>query len=1000
MQFPYDAELAEYLSRPNVSVIPLLEVDWDRDGTWDHPYSDMSGLISKVGVDFASIHGNIPSEVNAVVGTSSAVMTATLSGKDRDRSGLRASQLLSKYYDPSPLSAVRKEGTPIRYTRIVRLASGFRELRQFTGWISEYLIDEDTDLVTLTCSDVYDLQTSRVTLPRWAVGPGPNVNATVNANGDFAPLHPIDAAWVYGEVLMQAGRSIWPQPRGSDTVLHWSMAGSLIPSEGFGSLGNLTLTDWPHMLAYSNGSTGPAPFGADGKYGLGIQPLNQLEDTGNLNQVRASTNQLCTVPDRGSGSGPQYLVLSAWVKSNGSGSFVLSDCSDVSLMLGPYPGGPYGYIQWWISPGGVPRLDLYEPPGTGSSNANVLRTWDWGTNPIPAGWHFVEFGLNMTSSTVTPVMYIDGVAKSPGTSPSNNAAFKYLSNVKQADQTNASILHSYKTPMQHLSIHYGFAGYAQMSDADKNPPYARASNLGSVLNVNPYFETNVSDWTPSAATFVRSTAQFHQGTASGMLTPTGTGTAYTQSGKFAVKGGAKYYFSMWAMCNVSREVTLNVNWFDVNGVYLSTSTAGDTTVSLNVWTRVAGDSAAPPKAAFASLVPTIYGPTLPSQVLWIDEVTAQLRPIAPFRHSIDSNRLTNFPEIYNEYAWDVLRDAVEGELGVMFTREDGQLWMMSRADASLYGQLPIFDDPRFVVLSQWFTANPDLTYDPIDAQTGDKISAIKHNPSADTYRNTVSYTLALAKAIKAVVWSSSDSKQFFAPSGSTSLSKMIGLDDTVISLSGYINAVVATSTPNQPALDYSTMSAIDATNVNNPAAAGWGIGVYWQQNQRSVLILYGAGILSPGPVYIGAIVGGDSPNFQIGGLKIDRSDVQTFTTSDPNEVAARGTVLLDLGQHPWRQDANKASSITAGLVADTVAAVPVIQGLSVPLDPRRQLLDVIKLPPSDIVSGDMYAQVVGKRISDTPEVQRDEVDLRVLVAPSNDLYWDDGNWDEGSWASA
>src|SRR3982750_1733400 len=171
MQLPSDADLAEALAAPIVSIRPLLEFDWLRDCTFTSSvYADQSELVSSVDVDFASLPSDLPSEINTVVCSPSAVMTARLRGVETV-SGIFATQLWSKYYRPSPLFTFTKEGTPVRYSRVVQTKSGPRTIRQFTGWVSEYLLDEASDTVTLTCSDVYDLQTSLVTLPVWAIGP-------------------------------------------------------------------------------------------------------------------------------------------------------------------------------------------------------------------------------------------------------------------------------------------------------------------------------------------------------------------------------------------------------------------------------------------------------------------------------------------------------------------------------------------------------------------------------------------------------------------------------------------------------------------------------------------------------------------------------------------------------------------------------------------------------------------------------------------------------------
>ena len=146
------------------------------------------------------------------------------------------------------------------------------------------------------------------------------------------------------------------------------------------------------------------------------------------------------------------------------------------------------------------------------------------------------------------------------------------------------------------------------------------TTYGPNLNANPYFETDASNWTPSLATFVRTTAKAHQGAASGLLTPNGSGsTAYVQSEQAAVTAGGNYRVSAWVLCGTSRLVTLNVNWFDSTGAYLSTSSTGDSPVTLNVWTYLQGILSAPVGAAFGTVVPTLYSPATASDVLYIDE---------------------------------------------------------------------------------------------------------------------------------------------------------------------------------------------------------------------------------------------------------------------------------------------------------------------------------------------------------------------------------------------
>lgn len=109
---------------------------------------------------------------------------------------------------------------------------------------------------------------------------------------------------------------------------------------------------------------------------------------------------------------------------------------------------------------------------------------------------------------------------------------------------------------------------------------------GTTLNSNPFFETTVTPWTASggASTFVRSTAQFHEGAASGLLTPDGvTATVEARAENVTVTPTVTYRASAWVRCNLARTIGLNIIWRDGGGAVLSTSTTS-LAVSATTWT--------------------------------------------------------------------------------------------------------------------------------------------------------------------------------------------------------------------------------------------------------------------------------------------------------------------------------------------------------------------------------------------------------------------------------
>lgn len=857
MQFETDTDLEAAINGPALSIRPLLELDFGRDNTWSTTHANQSKLVSTVDIDFASIHGDLPAEINSVVGSSSGVMTVRLGGFS-DVAGMDATQLWSKYYTPSPLIGIEKEGTPIRYSRIVATAAGPKTIRQFTGWISEYVIDEVAGTVTLTCSDVYDLQTSLVALPVWARGPDIGAGGEAGPSGYLSTMTCIDVAWVYKYVLQNSGRSIWPMPR-TDAVAMWPCDGAMLPTVGeigcavdittiqaqYAALGDISL---PYTL--SDAPYGLTPYGSENPGG---------NDTVTAGFVHAAT--LMTVPDRG-GSDPNtlYIGFAGWFKSQYDGvtSPTFANPSYSMVTFGRDPGD--GYLIVKVYPFGGYELALYESSSSGSSNAGLTRTYSWvsSTNVIPSGWHYLEVWMQFTNSTISVGARIDGVTKVQTASPISTAAFKYFQGVKFESQTNTCSLFVYDTPMQHFQIYYGF-GTPAFQPKQRDPDYV------------------------------------------------------------------------------------------------------------------------------------VSGKTLPA------------------RTSSGTNWLTHLPDRANKNGWDILKEAVTGELGVLITREDGSVWCMGRDDAYMYGWLPVMGGNLNDVINQaveaglsfsWFGANADLLPSKVTDLSRAKISGLQYNPSADTFRNAISYHVDQTKMINAIVWSSSDPKQFYAPSGSTNLSKTIGLPSGTVSI--YNNTADTGITPNsnKPPLDQTSLSAIRADFQTTAASAGWLASVFWLSGQRSFRLGYGAGILSPSAVYVGAASGGDQANFQIGGWKYDSSDPFDeiwYRAVGPGSVAERGFVLLDLGTNDWRQYPPRLRKIFDGLLRDTIAAVPVMRNLSVPTDPRRQLLDVVRLPPSKIVSGDIYAQVVGKRISDTQDSAQDYIDVRALFGPVEAGYWDVSNWDQASW---
>jgi hypothetical protein len=146
---------------------------------------------------------------------------------------------------------------------------------------------------------------------------------------------------------------------------------------------------------------------------------------------------------------------------------------------------------------------------------------------------------------------------------------------------------------------------------------------GTTLNANPYFEVDASNWTALGGTFVRSTAQFHQGVASGLLTPDGvTVTVEARATSVPADVGGTYWASAWVRCAASRNVSVSINWRNAGGGFLSTSTS-TVAVTLNTWTLIDLVATAPASTGLAELSVSMGATPPVGHTLHIDE--AKLR---------------------------------------------------------------------------------------------------------------------------------------------------------------------------------------------------------------------------------------------------------------------------------------------------------------------------------------------------------------------------------------
>lgn len=129
----------------------------------------------------------------------------------------------------------------------------------------------------------------------------------------------------------------------------------------------------------------------------------------------------------------------------------------------------------------------------------------------------------------------------------------------------------------------------------------------SLINANPFFDTDASGWTAAAATITRSQTYVMphpRATASLRITPDGVtasgGANGTITAAASITPGATYVASMWVFSvNGWSDLRPSIDWYDSAGVFLSSGLGTATVVSSSVWTYIEQTLTAPANASRA-----------------------------------------------------------------------------------------------------------------------------------------------------------------------------------------------------------------------------------------------------------------------------------------------------------------------------------------------------------------------------------------------------------------
>lgn len=142
------------------------------------------------------------------------------------------------------------------------------------------------------------------------------------------------------------------------------------------------------------------------------------------------------------------------------------------------------------------------------------------------------------------------------------------------------------------------------------------------MTLDGTFESGVTGWTPTNATFVSSTSQHHAGTHSGLLTVTGSPTQAYFRGRVDVLAPQDYLASIWAYSVAGfANARHSVDWYTAGDVYIQTDSTVITALPAATWTELRFDVISPDNAAYGMFGGTLASSPTTGTAVFFDDFT-------------------------------------------------------------------------------------------------------------------------------------------------------------------------------------------------------------------------------------------------------------------------------------------------------------------------------------------------------------------------------------------
>lgn len=173
------------------------------------------------------------------------------------------------------------------------------------------------------------------------------------------------------------------------------------------------------------------------------------------------------------------------------------------------------------------------------------------------------------------------------------------------------------------NVSAGWTSFNKVAMAPPNAAYVAVRvSANAILNANPFFEANATNWTTTSGTIARDNTQAHQGAWSLKLTPDGTSlTNNALSEMVPVIGNTTYRVKSWLYSALGHNgAVLAVNWYN-SGAGLIATTIDSFTIPATTWTQRVDTFLSPAGAVSANISISQNGTPPASHILWADEAT-------------------------------------------------------------------------------------------------------------------------------------------------------------------------------------------------------------------------------------------------------------------------------------------------------------------------------------------------------------------------------------------